>query len=202
MVGRIPYVNQVGVLREQASTEIPIRHLCYYVIHRYIERKKVNEISKDLVSGDFPLTNDLRVLGEDCRKYFAGLVFGVAPELGIQLLLIPEIKASLSNQNESQINNLIETHGSIIKSLLQHIIDQESDFPSLFSYGHIMYQEISNNPEFIQCKNRYLSKIATYFPGQISSISVSEVDARNLSGIFQMFSHEKRKVYWVKKSDN
>jgi len=51
------------------------------------------------------------LLPASCVRDLSGLVFGVPPEKGVQLLLEPEIAAALQNADEKKLDELYQSHG-------------------------------------------------------------------------------------------
>ena len=107
------YVNQVAVFRNQHNGSIATKTIAYYVIKRFMdqERMSTDKIRAGLLDGTFPIEKDRPYLPSDAARQLAGIVFGVSPEDGQQLLLIPEISAALNDCKPEDFNRLIENHG-------------------------------------------------------------------------------------------
>lgn len=107
------YVNQVAVFRNQHNAAIATKTIAYYVIMRFVDQKRMStdKIRAGLLDGTFPSEKDRPYLPSDAARQLAGIVFGVSPEDGQQLLLIPEISAALNDSKSEDFNRLIENHG-------------------------------------------------------------------------------------------
>ena len=107
------YVNQVAVFRNQHDAAIATKTIAYYVIKRFVdqERMSTDKIRAGLLDGTFPIDKDRPYLPTDAARQFAGIIFGVSPKDGQQLLLIPEISTALNNSKSEDFNELIGKHG-------------------------------------------------------------------------------------------
>lgn len=107
------YVNQVAVFRNQHDSAIATKTIAYYVIKRFVdqERMSTDMIRAELLAGTFPQAKDRPYLPSDAARQFAGIVFGVTPTDGQQLLLIPEISAALNDGKTEDFDVLMENHG-------------------------------------------------------------------------------------------
>lgn len=107
------YVNQVCVQRSYCSPQVSTACIAYYTIARFINfpQKSIGEIREDLSFGKFPDAKYRPYLPSTYAEEFAGLIFGVSPEKGHQLLLEPEIRAALDNGDAVLLKNLSGTHG-------------------------------------------------------------------------------------------
>lgn len=107
------YVNQVCVLRSYHSSLISTACIAYYTITRFVNypQKSVDDMRKELLEDNFPEAKYRPYLPSTCAEEFAGIIFGVSPEKGHQLLLEPEIRVALDNGNDVLLRNLSEKHG-------------------------------------------------------------------------------------------
>ena len=75
------------------------------------ERLSTDKIRAGLLDGSFPTEKDKPYLSPDAARQFSGIVFGVSPKDGQQLLLVPEISLALNDNRPDVFNALIENHG-------------------------------------------------------------------------------------------
>jgi len=87
-----------------------------------------------------PESKHLNFLPASCRKDIAGLVFGVKPEKGNELLLEPEIKKSLVNGDFDGLTKLVDTHGIDIWPVFRYHINHCSlNFSQMLNYSMAIY---------------------------------------------------------------
>jgi len=105
------FVNQVGVLRSQfIGKGISSKSTAYYVVLRTLRRKSVKDIRDGIIEGKYPEEKLQSFFSEYCANELAGLLFGVPPKHGMQLLLEPEIENALHNGNSKDLSELEEKH--------------------------------------------------------------------------------------------
>lgn len=134
------YINQIALLAYQYSEDIPISSIGYYAIMRQMKFISKRNIREKLVSGEMPESKHLNFLPASCRKDIAGLVFGVNPEKGNELLLEPEIKKSLVNGDYDGLTKLVDTHGIDIWPVFRYHINHCSlNFSQMLNYSMAIY---------------------------------------------------------------
>ncbi|MBP2030574.1 hypothetical protein J2755_001522 [Methanohalophilus levihalophilus] len=136
------YVNQVGLLRLHVFKEIPVESIAYYVIHKYLYNTDTEKIKENLKDGQLPEETDRHFLPSECDKHLAGIVFGVSPEIGQQLLLEPEIEKDLQDGNGEQLKDLMRMHGDGFWSVFDLHISRLSTHFDLFKYSKAIYEEL------------------------------------------------------------
>lgn len=106
------YANQVSVFRHQFSKEIETKTIAYYVIKRFVDvkRKSVEDIRNGLLHKSFPDEQDLPYLPGNVAEQLAGIIFGVSPKDGQQLLLEPRIADALENHKVEVFKSIIADH--------------------------------------------------------------------------------------------
>ncbi len=136
------YINQAGFLASQWGAIMPISSIAYYVCRRELENKSVNDIKAKLVKNELIDSTHKALLPESCVKDLSGLVFGVAPEKGVQLLLEPEIAAALKNADEKKLDILYQSHGEGFWSIFNYHFEH---FDMNLHYALTSAKAISNS---------------------------------------------------------
>lgn len=119
------YLNQVGFLASQCRDTFSIESIAYYVIWREIYHTSVDEIRAELIK-DVLLHGTKKheaILNPSIKKELAGLLFGVSPDKGFQLLLLPEITASLENADVEKLKDLCNNHDQGFWILFKYYIE-------------------------------------------------------------------------------
>ena len=110
------FVNQFCVLMSQYYHKgISAEVIAYYVTRRYVDipRMSVDEVREALVSGGdkaFVPSKLTAYLPKGHEDQIAGLVFGVDPLTGRELLLQPEIVASIEGMDGGRFKKIFDTH--------------------------------------------------------------------------------------------
>jgi hypothetical protein len=133
------YINQVGILKLHVSNEIPIKSVAYYSIYKYIKSFSSQKIKNDLLNNDLPVFKDRDFLPPECNKHLAGIIFGVNPEKGHQLLLEPEIVKVMENANNNELKHLVEKHQDGFWSVFDYHMNNLPPSSILFNYSKAVY---------------------------------------------------------------
>ena len=117
------YINQVCVLRAAANENISTESICYYVLTRFVNLNSiaVADVRKGLIDGSYPIAQHKPYLPQNCSAEFSGLIFGVSPEIGRQILLEPEIQRALDSNDGNTLKKLSETHTEGFWYIFDHI---------------------------------------------------------------------------------
>ncbi len=107
------FVNQVAVFRNQFCSAIETRTIAFYVIKRFIDKDRlsVDKIRHRLLDKTFPSKKDLPYLPRNVAEQISGIIFGVSPEIGQQLLLLPKVSDALENFKPESLKELVANHG-------------------------------------------------------------------------------------------
>lgn len=152
------YINQVGFLRYHCNREIPVGSIAYYVCWRELYNKTVKDIRSELVTKNLIGPNHSDQLPPTIFKDLAGLVFGVSPKKGQQLLLEPEISESLKIGNHENLKNLCDMHGEGFWSIFYYHIEQNDiTLDYALSSAKAIVNSIYKNNE-LRCKE-FIDKI-------------------------------------------
>ena len=137
------YINQVGLLKQHAVSDIPTQSIAYYVIFKYInENIDSDKIRENILKKELPRKNDLYFLSADCDKHLAGLVFGVNSTIGQQLLLEPIIENALKSGNGELLKEILDKHDEGFWSVFQYHIGRIPDINSMLPYSITVYNTI------------------------------------------------------------
>ena len=106
------YINQVCVLRAATNENVSTESICYYVLTRFVNHKSiaVADVRKGLIEGNYPDAQHKPYLPQNCSAEFSGLIFGISPKIGQQILLEPEIQRALDSNDGNTLKKLSETH--------------------------------------------------------------------------------------------
>jgi hypothetical protein len=141
------YINQVGLLRMHSIKEIPTESIAYYVVQRILEKNTIDEIREKLLSGELPEQLSRQFLPEFCSRDMAGLVFGVSPNKGQQLLLEDDIEQALSSGDAEKLKELREKHSNGFWTVFSyHIQKQRIFFDNLLRYSKAIYIGLWETP--------------------------------------------------------
>ena len=162
------YVNQVGLLRTQATTDIPTQSIAYYVVFKYInESICTDKIRVDILNKELPRKNDNIFLHPDCVMHLAGLVFGVNPTKGQQLLLEPVIESALKSGSGEQIKNIVKKHHKGFWIVFKYHITRITDNKVMLSYLKTIYDGLwEENKERCTFIINRLEKLFLSFPSK------------------------------------
>lgn len=103
------YINQVGLLRLHCGAEISTSAIAYFSSLKYLDFKSNEEIEDQLIRGDIARNS---LFSRELNKELSGILFGVSPEKGYQLLLGPAINIALDKKQPETLKLLCNTHGS------------------------------------------------------------------------------------------
>jgi hypothetical protein len=81
----INFINQVNWLKASVNEEISNKAIAYFAIYKYIKFKSIDEIIKLILS------DEDRTFNLEEKKEIAGIIYGVSPEKGLEILLGKEI---------------------------------------------------------------------------------------------------------------
>jgi len=137
------FINQVGVLRAQFfEKKISPKNIAYYVVLRTLRRKSVKDIRDGIIEGKYPKKDLQSFFSDNCASELAGLLFGVPPEKGIQLLLEPEIKTALITGDSETLSKLEEKHDNgfwaVFNPLVTHF-DLHTPFVRVANYTKAVF---------------------------------------------------------------
>ncbi|MCK5214499.1 MAG: hypothetical protein KAR05_04020 [Candidatus Omnitrophica bacterium] len=139
------YINQVGLLRMHLDKAIPIESISYYVIYRYLKNEKflINDLRDKLLGNIFPEQRHRQFLPKTCKKDFAGIIFGVSPDKGEQLLLDPKIAEALRDGNSKLLFDMESNHGEGFWAVFdRHIQRVTLDNALIFPYSQSIYNSL------------------------------------------------------------
>jgi len=137
------FINQVGLMRMHASEEIPTISVAYYVIFKYINNSKnVDTLRKEILKGKLPRGNDTHFLPENCDMHLAGLIFGVNPTKGQQLLLEPVIENALKFNKIEELTEIVDEHNEGFWSVFRFHITRITEGKILLPYSKSIYETL------------------------------------------------------------
>jgi hypothetical protein len=123
----ITYINQVGLLRLHCSNVISPEAIAYFVILKYLKFKPYERIENDLVCGYLPEKTLEPFFNSSIKKDLSGILFGVEPEKGIELLLEPVIQQALTDDDSETLTNLFKAHHTAFWTVLNIHINKVLD---------------------------------------------------------------------------
>ncbi|MFT6909726.1 MAG: hypothetical protein ACJAS1_006451, partial [Oleiphilaceae bacterium] len=102
------HVNRAGMLAMHWQEEVSAEAICLYTLYR--QSKTEADLRMELLDEGLPENYPNHKPIELLKPQLAGMLFGVSPEKGIQLLLTPQIKASLTSGDGEKLADLADTH--------------------------------------------------------------------------------------------
>jgi len=159
------YINKVGFLVTQWGHIISISTIAYYICWRELANERVEKIKSKLVKNELIDPRYKPFLPEKCIVELAGLVFGVAPEKGFQLLLEPEIIKALKNGDGKSLKSLCENHNNGFWHIFNYYVEHyDMDLNLALTSSKAIYDSIwKDNSE--KCNG---------FVNRVSEIDVSD----------------------------
>ena len=137
------YINRAGFLASQWGHKISMSSIAYYVCWRELEGKSIKDIKTALIKHEPINANHKSLLPETWSQEIAGLVFGVEPEKGYQLLLEPEIHSALRNGDSEHIKNLLENHGEGFWHVFNYHIEHHGiDLSLALNAAKAIYEDV------------------------------------------------------------
>lgn len=159
------YINKVGFLASQWGHIISISTIAYYVCWRELANESVEEIKSKLVKNELIDPKHKHLMPEKCIVELAGLVFGVAPEKGVQLLLESEIIRALKNGDGKILKRLYEDHSDGFWHIFNHFIEHNDiEFSLALTSAKAIYDSIWKDN----------SEKCNVFVNRVSKIDVSD----------------------------
>jgi hypothetical protein len=158
------YINQVGLLRMHCDKDIELKHIAYYVVQRILEINSVDEIREKLLKGELPDRLSKQFLEDNCSRDMAGIIFGVDPIKGQQLLLEPDIENALSSGNGEVLKKLQDTHLNGFWGVFNHHLRKNNSFIELLHYSKAICDSLWNSHQ--EKLVDFCSKIKTVIASQ------------------------------------
>lgn len=139
------YINHLGALVFQNMNKIPIASVAYYIILRYVSGISKKNIRENLVMGNIPDIKHTPFLPPTIQMDIAGLLFGVPPERGNEILLEPIIQNILSNGKNNELTKLADLYGKDFWPVFNYHIDHCSiGFGVLLNYARSIQYAFGN----------------------------------------------------------
>ncbi|WP_407281840.1 P-loop NTPase fold protein [Methanolobus sp. WCC1] len=162
------YINQVGILKLHVSNEIPVKSIAYYAMYKYIKGFSTQSIKTMLINAELPIFKDKDFLPPECNKHMAGIIYGVKPDKGHQLLLEPEIEKALLNAAGSELTHLVEVHKEGFWPVFDYHINNTTVTSDSFNYSKAVYSGLWEE-EKTHC-GKFILKIKEGFSKNIPSL--------------------------------
>ena len=153
------YINHVGFLASQWGNIMSISSIAYFVCWRELANKSIEKIKSRLVKNELMEPSHKALLSNSCVRDIAGLVFGVGPEKGVQLLLEPKIASALKNGDGESLLSLCEDHGEGFWHIFNYYVEHnDMDFSLALTSAKAVFDSLwENNREKL---NEFVSKIS------------------------------------------
>jgi len=128
------FINQVGILRIHVNASVGIEAIACFVVEKYLKGTSIVNMEDGLISGSYPTQPLLSLFNSDnIQAEISAILFGVAPEKGQQLLLMPHITNALRDVSIKELVKLCEIHQKafwIVFNLLTKRIQRMSEASS------------------------------------------------------------------------
>ncbi len=140
------YINQIGYLANNWGGIIPITSIAYYVFLRELLTESVESIKSKLLDGSLKTEMQKMKLDESVLMDIAGLLFGVNPKRGAEILLIPKIDEAAKNGDPKMLNDLYDIHGNNLWTVIDfYFKDKVIDLEFALSFSHCLYNSVWEN---------------------------------------------------------
>ena|GEM_PF-2530656 len=199
------YINQVGLLRQHCDSSIPTKSIAYFVVNKYLEFQKNSDIEDKLVSGRLPEKRHQPLFAIDTRADLCGILFGVAPEKGQQILLEPKIEQALNSKDAETIKDLCEIHSSAFWAVFYLHLSSHASADKTFRYSYTVSNVLAKDyPDNCQEFTAFLKTSCDTlesldFPTTqnideyVTAFSMLEAGKYNFSKIWRLIIHSLQK---------
>ncbi len=116
------YINQIGVQQMLSDESITIDCIAYYVYLKYLIQLSQEDIKQNLLLKEIPFKQHKLLLNQDSKAQIAGIIFGVKPSTGAQLLLEAPILDALNSGSDDTLFKLFKIHQNGFWSIYNYII--------------------------------------------------------------------------------
>lgn len=162
------YINQTAYLASRWGNSMAMSSIAYYVCWRELEHQSVDTIRKNLIDNKLIDYNEKEVnyeenhkkgLSPTYKKDLSGLVFGVSPDRGYELLLLPEIISALNTNNFQRLSELKDQNEDGFWSLFKRLfITRNLNDITLLKYAEPILETLRDNESNIV---DYIDKLKT-----------------------------------------
>jgi hypothetical protein len=163
------FINQTGFLEMYADTTIDERIIAYYVVEKYINKVNTEEIIKKLLDGDFPKIEYCNFILPDiekCQEGIAGIICGVSPKDGIQIILEPKIESSLKDVDIEKLkgyeNSFPESFWAVFDHHIEGNINNISSINIILNYSFTFHKALWVEYKE-KCENELIKKSINKF---------------------------------------
>jgi hypothetical protein len=136
------YLNQVGLMRIHADAVINIESIAYFVVQKYLVKRSKGNLEDLLLQGNLPSKNVQPFFRDSIQGELCGLLYGVAPDKGVQILLESKIAESLSTGNTEKLISQIEIHDSTFWTVFNLHIQKISSRETIQKYCKTIFPVI------------------------------------------------------------
>lgn len=170
------YVNQVAFLYPLHKQNASLYSLCYYVVLKYLKFKDYDEILTGLVNGTIPdASTEIYINRQDLTKELCSILFMVAKDDGMQLLLQDKIQKALT-ASPTDLKTLYEIHGESFFTVLNYVLAIAKELDIQKVTENLYYFLVENNKDKLQMLYAY-----------VAEASVQEIILSNLCKYSEIF---------------
>lgn len=152
------YVNQVAFLYPLHKLNASLYSLCYYVVLKYLKFKDYDEILTGLVNGTIPdASTEIYINRQDLTKELCSILFMVAKDDGMQLLLQDKIQKALIG-SPTDLKTLYEIHGESFFTVLNYVLAIAKELDIQKVTENLYYFLVENNKDKLQMLYAYVAE--------------------------------------------
>lgn len=152
------YVNQVAFLYPLHKQNASLYSLCYYVVLKYLKFKDYDEILTGLVNGTIPdASTEIYINRQDLTKELCSILFMVAKDDGMQLLLQDKIQKALIG-SPTDLKALYEIHGESFFIVLNYVLAIAKELDIQKVTENLYYFLVENNKDKLQMLYAYVAE--------------------------------------------
>lgn len=184
------YINQIGLMRQHIGHAIPTSSIAYYVVYRFLksgnEKISFNDsdiqdnnnnnqkvCSKSFISEiiySLPKEKEKHLVHEHIRKHLAGIIFGVDPNKGNQLLIERAIESALRSPNNKRLIKILEDNKQGFWTVFNSHIKKVQDLNTTLLYSQTVYNLLWED---------YKNKCVVFLQ-KVSQFELSFPDTKNI----------------------
>ena len=170
------YVNQVGFLSVNSNEGISIETISYYVILKYLQFTTNSSLESQLLNGTIPGLEHQRTFPDTIISELCGLIYGVSPAKGVQILIEPKIEDSLLSSNAELLKMLIDLHSSAFWTIFDLHIQKINDTIKLLKYTKTVWEFLyHDNQKYF---THFIRKLITFYSNNLNTLEFPSDDEK------------------------